>query len=340
MSYREQDRVAMNHISPERAAEILAGARGKRIAVLGDFMLDRHLKGQVRRISPEAPVPVVEIESESTGLGGAGNVVQNLGRLGAEPLAFGVRGDDTAGQVLIGHLEIVGAITSGVISCADRKTTEKMRIIAQDQHVVRADRETVADISTDEEDQLLNALEAAMPTLDALILQDYNKGVLTSRIIGSALRIAAANRVRVAVDPKFDHFFSYTRTHLFKPNIRELERALGMPLESDEQLLEAGKTLFDRIGPELFLVTRGEKGMTLFLDRGRLEHIPTRAMKVHDVSGAGDTVIATFVTAESGGASPVEAAVLANYAAGVVCGEVGVVPIERQRLVDVIAGNT
>jgi len=327
----------MNQISPVRAEEILNAARGKRIAVLGDFMLDRHLKGSVRRISPEAPVPVVEIESESTGLGGAGNVVQNLGTLGVQPFAFGVMGEDAAGQVMLGHLQMAGAVTTGMIISSGRKTTEKTRIIAHDQHVVRADRETVGDISQDEESQLLKALEAAASSLHAIILQDYNKGVLTGRVIEAVLKIAATHKVLVGVDPKFEHFFDYRRTHLFKPNLRELERALGVQIADEEQLVAAGRTLFDRIAPDLLLVTRGEKGMTLFHGRDVMQHIPTRAMHVSDVSGAGDTVISTCMAAETGGASPAEAAVLANYAAGVVCGEVGVVPIERRRLLEVIA---
>lgn len=327
----------MNHISPVRAEEILNAARGKHIAVLGDFMLDRHLKGVVRRISPEAPVPVVEIESESTGLGGAGNVVQNLGTLGMRPLAFGVMGEDPAGQVMLGHLEAARAVTTGMIVSAGRRTTEKMRIIAHGQHVVRADRETAGDVSGEEEDRLIKCLEDAMPALNAIILQDYNKGVLTTRLIESVLKVAAIHRVPVGVDPKFEHFFDYRKTHLFKPNIRELERALGVLVTDDDHLVAAGRMLFDRIAPDLLLVTRGEKGMILFHGRDVMQHIPTRAIKVSDVSGAGDTVIATYMAAEAGGASPAEAAVLANYAAGIVCGEVGVVPIERQRLVDVIA---
>jgi rfaE bifunctional protein kinase chain/domain len=322
----------MNHISARRAQEIVRTAAGKQIAVLGDFMLDRHLKGSVRRISPEAPVPVVEIESETTGLGGAGNVVQNLAALGVVPVVFGVVGDDAAGQVLRGHLESIGAVTKGVLVSRSRRTTEKMRIIAQDQHVVRADRESVAEIESGDEDFLLKALDAAMPNLHGLILQDYNKGVLTGRIIGESLKCAAARHVSVSVDPKFDHFFDYQRAHLFKPNVRELERALGVRIQSDDDMNSAGRQIMERLSPDLLMVTRGERGMTLFVGRESVEHIPTRAKKVHDVSGAGDTVIATCVAAEAGGADPVEAAIMANYAAGVVCGEVGVVPIERARL--------
>ncbi len=329
----------MNPVAPNRAEEILRKAQGKKVAVLGDFMLDRHLKGSVRRISPEAPVPVVEIEAETTGLGGAGNVVNNLASLGAQPVVFGVIGDDATGQVLLGHLETCGTITTGIIASPMRKTTEKIRIIAHDQHVVRADRETPVGLSAVEEKQIMGALEAEAQTLSAIILQDYNKGVLTERSIAAALEIAAKRRIPVYVDPKFDHFFDYRGSHLFKPNIRELETALGMRIGSDQELQRAGGLLFDRMQTEFVLVTRGEKGMTLFLSRDDMRHVPTRAKKVHDVSGAGDTVIATYVVAELGGGFPQEAAVMANEAAGVVCGEVGVVSIERDRLLEAVADN-
>ena len=309
------------------------------MAVIGDFMLDRHLKGSVRRISPEAPVPVVEIENEVTLLGGAGNVVQNLASLEMRPAAFGVIGKDAAGRLLLEHLQEIGADLDGMILSDLRPTTEKIRIIANDQHVVRADRESSEDIALAEETALLKAVELFLPRFAALIIQDYNKGVMTERVIETVIERAAKHGVPVAVDPKFDRFFCYRRTHLFKPNVREVERVLGVRVSGDSQIVDAGRALYERLGSERILITRGEKGMTLFLDRERYEHIPTRAMKVHDVSGAGDTVIASYAAAECGGADAFEAAVLSNYAAGVVCGEVGVVPIERQRLLDAIAGD-
>jgi len=256
-----------------------------------------------------------------------------------KPVALGVIGKDAAGRLLLDHLQQIGADVSGVVSSETRPTTEKTRIIANDQHVVRADRESVADLQRTEEDALLDALERALPHLDGLIIQDYNKGVLTERVIETGIGRASQHRVPVAVDPKFDRFFSYRRTHLFKPNVREVERVLGFRVADDDQILKAGKELYRRLESDQILITRGEKGMTLFLDCDHCEHIPTRAIKVHDVSGAGDTVIATYVAAECGGANPVEAAVLSNFAAGVVCGEVGVLPIERERLLSVIGGN-
>lgn len=323
-------------MDPSLAEKVLKEAAGKRIAVLGDYMVDRHLSGTVRRISPEAPVPVVEIESETTGLGGAGNVVRNIAGLGAVPLAFGVVGNDAVGKLLLGHLEVAGASLDGMVAIDGRCTTEKVRIIAGDQHVVRVDRENEAEINSTDTRRLIEELQKAMPSVDALILQDYNKGVLTSEVIRTAIGLAAGSKVPVAVDPKFNNFFSYNEAYLFKPNVRELGRALGRIVESDEQLQSAALQLIDRMRIGNLLITRGERGMTLFLGCDRVEHIATRARKVHDVSGAGDTVIATLMTAAAGGADLVQAAVLSNYAAGVVCGEVGVQPIEKDRLMDEI----
>ncbi len=319
-------------LSSVRAREILDRARGKRVAVVGDFMLDRHLYGSVRRISPEAPVPVVEIEHERIALGGAGNVVQNLAALGIEPVAFGVAGTDAAGSDLLRLLDQLGCGLLGMIANASRPTTEKVRIIAHDQHVVRADRESTAPLSRDEESKLADALSSVIGSLDALICQDYNKGVLTPSVIGSLIEACKTAGVPVSVDPKFENFFSFRGCSLFKPNVRELESALGRRFGTDSELQSAADSLFERLAPSRVLVTRGERGMTLFSADGKSEHIPTQAKKVHDVSGAGDTVIATYVTAECGGATSREAAMLANRAAGIVCGEVGVVPIQRERL--------
>lgn len=315
-----------------RVRTILDAARGKRIAVVGDFMLDRHWIGSVRRLSPEAPVPVVEIDSERIALGGAGNVVQNIASLGAIPIAFGATGDDQAGHDLFKLLDGVGCGMLGVIKSKSRRTTEKVRIIAEAQHVVRVDRETVDPLSVEDETSLIEALSTVMDSLDAVICQDYNKGILTSRVITAVFDLCKKKNVRVAVDPKFDQFYSYAGCALFKPNIRELESALGRPVRTDEQLQSAAREIFQRVSPERLLVTRGEKGMELFSRDGTSARIPTQAKNVHDVSGAGDTVIATYVVSETGGATPIEAAVLANQAAGIVCGEVGVVPIYRDQL--------
>jgi rfaE bifunctional protein kinase chain/domain len=326
----------MNTIQPQRAREILDSAKGKRIAVIGDLMLDRYLWGHVSRISPEAPVPVVEIESETIGLGGAGNVVNNLRTLGARPIPFAAVGRDSAGEVLFDILKNVCTDVRGVLRVNTRVTSEKTRIIASDQHVVRADRETVMDLQSGEEEALIKALEETLPEVDAIIIQDYNKGIVTPKVIQGTLAAGQRRGIPITVDPKFNNFFSFKGVTLFKPNTKEAERALGISITSDSTVEQAGRLLFERLGCRHILITRGEQGMTLFHDSQRVEHIRTKARKVHDVSGAGDTVISTLVFAMTGGAGLEESAMLANYAAGVVCGEVGVVPIEREHLIAVI----
>lgn len=299
-------------------------------------MLDRYLWGHVSRISPEAPVPIVEIESETIGLGGAGNVVDNVQMLGARPIPFGAVGEDSAGEVLFGILRNVCSDVRGVLKTSTRPTSEKTRIIASDQHVVRADRESVIGLGESEENALIAALEDVLPDVEAIIVQDYNKGVVTPRVIAGATAAAHRRGIPIAVDPKFNNFFAFKQVTVFKPNTKEIEVVLGVRIASDSELEEAGRTLFKRLDCRHILVTRGDQGMTLFHDPNQIEHIRTRAVKVHDVSGAGDTVISTLAVAMTGGGSLGESAVLANYAAGVVCGEVGVVPIERDRLIKAI----
>jgi rfaE bifunctional protein kinase chain/domain len=326
----------MNKLSSDRLLAILESARGKRVAVIGDFMLDRHLSGTVRRISPEAPVPIVEIEAESSGLGGAGNVVSNLAGLGVRPIAFGVIGEDRAGEMLKDHIVDEGGDGSGLILSKDRKTSEKIRIIADDQHVVRADRETLSAITIDEEERLLSAVKSALVSIDAVILQDYNKGVLTERVITDLIALFSRNQVPISVDPKFDNFLTYRGVHLFKPNVKEVERALGVRAETDQQIMDVGLRLYEKLSPDLLMITRGEKGIALFTEKDRMQTIPTRARQVHDVSGAGDTVISTFAVADLAGATPMEAAAIANLAGGIVCGHVGVVSITISELTETI----
>lgn len=317
--------------SPSKFFDILARAKGKRVAIIGDYMLDRHIQGSVKRISPEAPVPIVEIESERSSLGGAGNVVANLASLGIQPVAIGVCGTDSARDLMRAHLDACGCDCAGLLELSNRHTTEKTRVIAHDQHVVRVDRETAHPLAVDEVETLISFLTKLIPTIDAIILQDYNKGVLTQAVIQSAMSQARLQNIPISVDPKFDNFMLYRGAHLFKPNLREAERALGMKITDDAGLDQAISRLIDLLDPEVLMLTRGERGMTICTGELRTT-IPTHARDVADVSGAGDTVISTFVACELGGASVIEAASLANLAAGIVCEQVGVVPIDSNRL--------
>lgn len=327
----------MLSFTPKKLQTRLAAMQGKRIAVLGDFMLDRYLWGSVTRISPEAPVPVVEIDNETEHLGGAANVANNIAALGALPLPIGVIGNDGSGQRLAELVQNAGFPSAGIFIDASRPTTIKTRVIAHDQHVVRTDRESRHDLAPEMQEKLLQHLENLLPKLDAILIEDYNKGVISQPFLGRVIAMAQGHGCLITVDPKFNHFFEYQNVTVFKPNRKEAEEVIGMKLATANDLERAGKILLQRLQCAHVLVTLGERGMALFSQNGAHHVIPTRARRVHDVSGAGDTVIATLTVALAAGADILEAAHLANYAAGVVVGEVGAVPIDQQKLVEAIA---
>jgi len=302
-----------------------------RIAVVGDLMLDKYIWGDVERISPEAPVPVVRLSGESTNLGGAANVAANVSALGAEALIYGVVGDDPEGIQLLALMQRNKFDTGGVVTAESRSTVVKTRIIAGSQHVVRIDRESVNSLEHSTERKLLVRFRAALGGLKAVILEDYNKGVLTTNLIHEIIDACHAAHIPVGVDPKRENFWSYKGADVFKPNLRELEYAVARPLKSDEDLISAGNEIKERLEIKHLLVTRGREGMALFTN-GEVHLIQTQAQRVHDVSGAGDTVIATIMTVLAGGADIFEAAALANCAAGIVIAEVGAVPVDLQKL--------
>jgi D-glycero-beta-D-manno-heptose-7-phosphate kinase len=302
------------------------------IMVVGDVMLDRYLWGKVSRISPEAPVPVVDVESESLRPGGAANVSNNVFSLGARAVPMGVVGKDEEGRALKRLFEEKGFSSEGLIEDPERPTTVKTRVMANGQHVVRADREVRRDIPEKVQDGLIEFFDRHLDRLDGVILEDYNKGLLVPRFIRHVIGKATDKGIRVYVDPKFDHFFEYRGVTLFKPNRKEAAERLGVRLGTDEELQEALLKLTERLECRAVLITLGEEGMIL-QERGKpFLKVPTKAVKVHDVSGAGDTVIATMAVAMGSGAEPDEAALIANHAAGIVCGEVGIVPIDRDVL--------
>lgn len=305
---------------------------GKNIVIIGDLMLDVYIWGKVGRISPEAPVPVVEVEEESYRLGGAANVGLNIKSLGGNPILVGVIGYDREGNILSDLMKENDFIRDGIILDEERPTTVKTRIIAHSQHVVRVDKEDKKDITEEMENKILTFIENQKSSIDAIIFEDYNKGVLTKSLIHRVVDFARRNNIIVTVDPKFDNFFEYKNVTVFKPNRKETEDALQMKIDSEEKVIEAGKKLKEILQPEYLLITRGDKGMTLFSSDSRIDSIPTRARKVADVSGAGDTVIATLTVALASGAEIREAATIANLAAGLVCEEVGIVPIDKMNL--------
>ena len=326
-------------MTKSRLEELYVKFTGKRIAVIGDLMLDRYFWGTVARISPEAPVPVVEVESESTRLGGAANVANNVAALGGIPVMMGIVGDDNAGQMLKRTIEDLHFPSSGIVVDESRPTTVKTRVIAHNQHVVRIDHEEKSDISIKVQERLLDALEHQLDTVDGIILEDYNKGVLVKNLIVRITEMAKKKGKIVAVDPKLNNFFEYKGVTVFKPNRKETEEALGTRLHSEESIEIAGKELLRRLYAENILLTLGEKGMILFERSGSISSIPTAARKVADVSGAGDTVVSTLTMSLAAGASIQESAALANVAGGIVCGEVGIAPIDRNVLFETVTAG-
>jgi rfaE bifunctional protein kinase chain/domain len=322
----------MIRFSKTRLESLFNRFSDRTIMVIGDLMLDRYLWGKVSRISPEAPVPIVEIESESSRLGGAANVSHNVLSLGAKAVPVGVIGDDAEGEILKQLFQEKGFPTEGILVDAERHTTVKTRVIAHHQHVVRADKEVRKGISKKIQDRLLDFFENRLDELDGIVLEDYNKGLLVPKFIGHIIRRANENGKMVFVDPKFDHFFDYRGVTLFKPNRTEAADRLGFKLDSEEALREALIKLLEKMDCQAVLITLGEEGMIL-QERGKsFMKVPTRAVKVHDVSGAGDTVIASIAVAMSSGAGLEEAATIANHAAGIVCEEVGIVPVDKDCL--------
>ncbi len=322
----------MVHFRNAELKELLNSFSKKRIAVVGDLMLDRYFWGSVNRVSPEAPVPVVEVAEESTRLGGAANVANNIASLGAIPVPVGVAGADANGHLLTQAIAALGFSVEGVVEDDSRPTTVKTRVIADGQHVVRVDQEVKQDISDAVAARIVSYLESAMGDLDGIILQDYNKGVLTSRLVEDVLTLARKHSKILTVDPKFNNFFAYKHSTVFKPNRKETEEALGIRMRTEKDIRDAGTQLLRKLDADNVLLTLGDRGMALFEKGGDVSFVPTKARHVADVSGAGDTVIATLTVALSAGAGVRESATLANFAAGIVCGEVGIVPIDRESL--------
>ena len=313
----------MASLSHARARRLLDAMRGQRVLVVGDLMLDEFIWGRVARISPEAPVPVVEVTGQSFHLGGAGNVAANLRALGGEVVLAGVVGVDAAGERVRDALRAAGIVPALAASEGERPTTVKTRIVAHHQQVVRADREVADDLTGALEDALLAGLRDPLASCRAVLVSDYQKGVVTPRIMKAVREGARRRRIPVLVDPKVRHFARYKGVTVVTPNQIEAEQATGLRIRDTGELVAAGQRLLTLLGCAAALITRGEHGMSLFEKGKKPVHIPTAAREVFDVTGAGDTVIASLTLALCAGARLPEAAALANYAAGVVVGKVG-----------------
>ena len=306
--------------------------KNKKIAVIGDMMLDCYFWGDVKRISPEAPVPVVEVENEFFRFGGAANVALNIMKLGGIAYPVGIIGYDNYGSILSSLLNEAGIGDEGIIVDESRPTTTKTRVIADSQHVVRIDKESKQYLSREIQNKVMKYLEANIKEFDGIILQDYNKGVLSPSIIEKTIALANANKVLVTVDPKFNNFFSYKNVTVFKPNRKEAEDVLGLKIKTDNDISSVGEKLLEKLKARYILLTLGEGGIAVFEKGKAPKRMPTKARKVADVSGAGDTVISTLTMALASGADIQQASYLANYAGGLVCEEVGIVPIDLDKL--------
>jgi D-glycero-beta-D-manno-heptose-7-phosphate kinase len=310
--------------------------RDKRILVFGDMMLDRFIYGAVSRISPEAPVPVVEIKSENTCLGGAANVAANISSLGGIPVPLGVAGRDPEGDCLREEFRALGSPIGGLLPDKNRPTSVKTRIIAHHQQVCRTDREDRSPLSADVQLRIAEKFETILPSIDAIVVSDYAKGLLSPMVLRRTLPLAKAARKIVCVDPKARDFSVYKPSTVITPNTAEAERASGISISNNRDLLQAGKKILQDSGIRHLLITRGEEGMALFENDSRVIHIPTIAREVFDVTGAGDTVISTLALSLVAGLPILEAAILSNIAAGVVVGKLGTASVSPEELISAI----
>lgn len=305
-----------------------------KVLIVGDLILDEFLWGNVSRISPEAPVPVVHVRSESFMPGGAANVANNIHALGGKAYLAGVVGMDERGSILRQELDKRGVGVEGIVVDGERPTTLKTRVIAHQQQVVRIDKEKMDGLSTGLIDQIIDYIKEIIGQIDAIIIEDYGKGVVTPRLLQEILRLARRHKKIVTVDPKEEHFHYYKGVTAITPNHHEAAQAAGVKVKDVDSIAKVGKALLNKLKCEAVLLTLGENGMQLFEKQGRITHIPTVAQDVFDVSGAGDTVIGTFTLALAAGANMQEAAKVSNFAAGIVVGKVGIGVVTQEELLE------
>jgi len=323
-------------IKHKRAVAILNNFKKASVLVIGDLVMDHFVWGKVRRISPEAPVPVVEVSSESFMLGGAANVVNNIHSLGGKVLVCGVVGRDEMGKKLVHELRLKGISSDGVIVEDGRPTSVKTRVIAHSQQVVRFDREKKEKVHLDTVKTIMDYVSEKINSFDSIIISDYAKGVISEELVEEVIALAKKKDKPIAVDPKVGHFDFYKYATIVTPNNDEASKASGIEIENEASLLRAGEVLLNKLGSDAVLITKGEHGMSLFENNGEITHIPTVAKEVYDVSGAGDTVIGTVALSMASGASLKEAAVISNFAAGIVVGKIGTATVTPKELKDAV----
>ena len=316
----------------EKFKRIISKFSKAKVLIIGDLILDEFLWGDVSRISPEAPVPVVWVRSESFMPGGAANVANNIHALGGEVYLAGVIGMDERGKILTEELRKKRIEVKGVIVDGERPTTLKTRVIAHHQQVVRIDKEKMDCLSSDVIDQIIDYVKEIIKGIDAIIIEDYGKGVVTPRLLQGVLRLARRYKKIVTVDPKEEHFHYYKGVTAVTPNCHEAARAAGVNIKDGDNVVKIGKVLLNKLKCKAILITLGEHGMHLFEEKGRVTSIPTLAQDVFDVSGAGDTVIGAFTLALASGADMKRAARISNLAAGIVVGKVGTAAVTQKEL--------
>jgi D-beta-D-heptose 7-phosphate kinase/D-beta-D-heptose 1-phosphate adenosyltransferase len=312
--------------------KIIRGFKDKNILVIGDIILDHYIWGKVSRISPEAPVPVVEVTRESFLLGGAANVAHNIISLGGRASVIGMNGQDIAGEALMNILRQRGVNCDGIFT-ENRPTTVKTRVIAHNQQVVRFDREDKKYVDGKILKGMLGYINSVLLQYDAVIVSDYQKGMISQELIRDIVKKTKPKGMFIAVDPKVGHFDFYKGVSLITPNVMEASSGSHTEIRDVKTLLKAGKSLMKKLSCKALLITRGEQGMSLF-EKKKVTHIPTVARKVYDVTGAGDTVISAFTLAYASGADMEEAAAIANHAAGIVVGEVGTAAATADQIIE------
>lgn len=318
--------------SPKALRQYLQRFPQASVLVVGDLILDHYVMGRVSRISPEAPVPVVHVESETLRLGGAANVFNNILALGGKADLCGVIGSDESGRLLMKELGNKRSNRGGVVIDHDRPTTRKSRVIAHHQQIVRYDIEGRSELKASLRQKILRYVESRIRELSCVVISDYAKGVVSPALMSDLTRLAILRKVPVIVDPKVEHFGYYKGVTVLTPNHLEATQAAGLHGDSDQTIDEAGAMIRQRLGCQSVLITRGEKGMSLYEGDGASWHLPTKARQVYDVTGAGDTVIGTLALALAAGAGIKTGAIMANHAAGIVVGMVGTATVSPKQL--------
>ncbi len=325
-------------VSKKRALEIVKNFSMSHVLVIGDIMVDHFIWGRVSRISPEAPVPVVEVHADNLMLGGCGNVLNNVYTLGGHVYGTGVIGNDDMGEKLLEEFRKRQIDTGGIITEQNRPTTLKTRIVAHNQQVVRFDRENKKPVEAASIEKIIAYVRTVRDNLGAIVISDYNKGVVTKTLLDGIREIISGSNIVACVDPKRNDFSFYQGFHIITPNHHEAGRAVGIEIRNGNDLVRAGKVLLNQYDFKALLITRGEEGMNLFEKDGRTMHtaFPAEAREVYDVTGAGDTVIGVLALCLASGATFREAAAIANHAAGIVVGKVGTATVSREELKKVL----